>query len=89
PGMTGLSQVSGGNELNWDKRIIVDVYFVRNRNILMYIDILLRTILGIFKKTGIYTAAGNVKGWTRPVPYWYRDSSDSDNGDNIEGVKDA
>jgi lipopolysaccharide/colanic/teichoic acid biosynthesis glycosyltransferase len=73
PGMTGLSQVSGGNALNWDQRILIDVYYVRHRHFGMYVWILLQTVLQIFVKKGIYTADGTVKGWTRPVPDWYQE----------------
>ncbi len=71
PGMTGLSQVSGGNALNWDERILIDVYYVRHRTVGMYLSILIRTVLQIFVKKGIYTKDGAVKGWTRGVPDWY------------------
>lgn len=68
PGITGLSQVSGGNVLDWDKRILIDVYFVRHRNFVMYLHVLIKTGMQIFAKKGIYTRDGSVKGWSRPVP---------------------
>lgn len=73
PGMTGLSQVSGGNALNWDERILIDVYYVRHRNFGMYLSILMQTMMQIFVKKGIYTKDGTVKGWTRGVPDWYKE----------------
>jgi lipopolysaccharide/colanic/teichoic acid biosynthesis glycosyltransferase len=73
PGITGLSQVSGGNSLNWDQRIIIDVYYVRHRNIGMYARILSKTFLQLFLKHGVYNQDGKVQGWTRPVPDWYRE----------------
>jgi lipopolysaccharide/colanic/teichoic acid biosynthesis glycosyltransferase len=75
PGMTGLSQISGGNELNWDDRIIIDAYYVRHRNVLLYFKILLLTIVQLFYKQGVYTKESTVQGWTRPVPDWYRDNT--------------
>lgn len=68
PGITGLSQVSGGNELNWDERIVIDVYFVRNRNPGMYVWVFAQTFLQLFVKKGIYASDGKVKGWTRALP---------------------
>ena len=72
PGMTGLSQISGGNQLNWDQRILIDVFYVRNRSLILLAYILLQTVLQLFVKKGIYTAEGGVKGWTRPIPKSYR-----------------
>lgn len=68
PGITGLSQVIGGNKLNWDDRIVIDVFYVRNRTLTFYLKVLLLTIAKVFKRSGVYTSAGEVKGWTRPVP---------------------
>lgn len=76
PGMTGLSQVSGGNALNWDQRILIDVYYVRHRNLGMFLWILAQTVVQIFVKKGIYTAEGTVTGWTRPVPDWYNEGGE-------------
>lgn len=75
PGMTGLSQVSGGNALNWDQRILIDVYYVRHRKFIMFCWILIQTFIQIFVKKGIYTKEGNVTGWTRPVPDWYKNNT--------------
>ncbi|HOF89732.1 MAG TPA: sugar transferase, partial [Armatimonadota bacterium] len=87
PGMTGLSQVSGGNALNWDQRILIDVYYVRHRHIGMYLWILAQTVRQIFVKQGIYTADGTVKGWTRPVPDWYTEGGEASPA--REGAPDA
>lgn len=73
PGLTGLSQVSGGNELNWDQRILIDVYYVRYRSLRLLFSILIRTFFQLFVKKGIHAAEGGVKGWTRPLPEWYRE----------------
>jgi len=75
PGMTGLSQVSGGNGLNWDDRIKMDVYYVHHHSLSMYIKILWQTFAQLFVKKGIYGKDGVVKGWTRPVPDWYYDNT--------------
>ncbi len=84
PGITGLSQVSGGNRMNWDQRILVDVYYVRYRSFGMWAYILAKTVLAVFMKKGITTADGCVKGWTRPVPDWYRDPHASPRQQEIE-----
>ena len=43
PGITGLWQVSGRNNLTYKKRIKLDVNYVENHNLLMDIRILIRT----------------------------------------------
>jgi lipopolysaccharide/colanic/teichoic acid biosynthesis glycosyltransferase len=77
PGITGLSQVSGGNALDWDDRILIDVYYVRNRSFRMYFEILARTFLQLFARGGVYNRDQQVRGWNRPVPDWYQPSHSS------------
>ena len=43
PGITGLWQVSGRNNLTYKKRVMLDINYVRNYNLLMDIRILIRT----------------------------------------------
>ena len=43
PGITGLWQVSGRNNLTYKKRVILDLNYVRNYNLLLDIKILIRT----------------------------------------------
>ena len=43
PGITGLWQVSGRNNLTYKKRVILDLNYVDNFNFLMDIRILIRT----------------------------------------------
>ena len=43
PGITGLWQVSGRNNLSYKKRINLDIYYVSNYNLLMDMMILIRT----------------------------------------------
>lgn len=44
PGMTGLAQVNGNIYLDWDERIKYDVYYVRNKSLLLDLKILLKTV---------------------------------------------
>ena len=44
PGITGLWQVSGRNNLTYRKRILLDLIYVENHNLLMDIRIIIRTI---------------------------------------------
>lgn len=43
PGMTGWTQVSGGTELTWPERIIMEVWYVEHRSIFLDMKILFRT----------------------------------------------
>ena len=43
PGITGLWQVSGRNNLTYKKRVMLDINYVNNYNLLMDIRILIRT----------------------------------------------
>lgn len=45
PGITGLWQVSGRNDLPYDERIRIDVSYVKDRNFWLDLQIVLRTIL--------------------------------------------
>ncbi len=43
PGITGLWQVSGRNNLTYKKRVMLDINYVKNYNLLMDIRIIIRT----------------------------------------------
>lgn len=53
PGITGLSQVSGRNSLDWDTRFQLDVHYVDNISFWMDVKILFRTIFKVVKRDGI------------------------------------
>lgn len=57
PGITGLAQVSGRNELPWDEKINYDnqyVEMVKKNGLFVDIKILLLTIINVFRKKDIY-----------------------------------
>ena len=55
PGVTGLAQVSGRNNLNWDTRLKMDVEYVDHWTIVLDIKIILKTILVVLKRDGVRT----------------------------------
>ena len=59
PGMTGLAQVSGRNELDYEKRFKCDVWYVDNQNTLVDFKIMFKTVAVMTKREGI-TAPGHV-----------------------------
>jgi undecaprenyl phosphate N,N'-diacetylbacillosamine 1-phosphate transferase len=60
PGITGLAQVSGNNELPWEERIKLDVYYVDNMSLLMDLKIILRTFSTVVTREGLYGEDGMV-----------------------------
>ncbi|MBE9221474.1 sugar transferase [Cyanobacterium stanieri LEGE 03274] len=56
PGITGLWQVSGRNDIPYNRRILMDVYYVMNNNFMFDIWIVLKTIAVMFftKNNGAY-----------------------------------
>jgi Sugar transferases involved in lipopolysaccharide synthesis len=54
PGITGWAQVNGRNAVSWEERFAMDVWYVRNRSMLLDLKILLLTFLRLFKPVGIH-----------------------------------
>ena len=50
PGITGLAQVNGRNNVSWDKRLDFDVKYVENFSILLDMKILYQTISQVIKQ---------------------------------------
>ena len=57
PGITGLAQVSGRNELSWPERFAYDVWYVDHRSLYLDLQILARTSWTVLSRQGI-TAPG-------------------------------
>lgn len=54
PGMTGAWQVSGRSDTSYEQRVELDTYYVRNWNIWIDIDILIKTVGVVLKREGAY-----------------------------------
>lgn len=52
PGLTGLAQVKGRNNLLWEDRIVYDIEYVKTFTFWQDIVILVKTVLLVFKKEG-------------------------------------
>ena len=61
PGLTGLAQVSGNNELEWNDRIEVDLEYVDRASVMFDLQILFRTLGTVIRKQGVY----GPDGWVR------------------------
>lgn len=60
PGITGLAQISGRNDLSWDLRIATDVRYVEQYSFLLDLKILFSTFRQIFTRHGIQVDPGAV-----------------------------
>ena len=64
PGMTGLAQVSGRNNLSWKEKFELDVKYVDTHTIWLDFKIMFKTVLVMIKKEGI-NAPNQVVGASR------------------------
>ncbi|MBK7780788.1 MAG: sugar transferase [Ardenticatenia bacterium] len=54
PGLTGLWQVSGRSDLNFDEMVMLDLYYAENWSLGLDLKILLRTVPTVLLGTGAY-----------------------------------
>ena len=54
PGMTGLWQVSGRNDVDYDTRVYLDAWYVKNWSLWYDLAILFKTIKVVFGRNGAY-----------------------------------
>lgn len=53
PGLTGLAQISGRNNLGWDERLALDVEYVQKQSFLLDMKILLTTAMKVIKSEDV------------------------------------
>jgi sugar transferase EpsL len=53
PGLTGWAQVNGRNEISWEEKFKLDVWYVDNRSFWLDLKIIFITFIKIFKREGI------------------------------------
>ncbi|MBL0231998.1 MAG: sugar transferase [Moraxellaceae bacterium] len=54
PGMTGLWQVSGRNDVDYETRVALDAWYVRNWSLWNDIVILIKTVRAVLMRDGSY-----------------------------------
>ena len=64
PGLTGLAQVSGRNNLPWDDRFAFDIKYVENMSFALDVKIILDTVLKVLKRADV-----SVRGTTKVKDY--------------------
>jgi lipopolysaccharide/colanic/teichoic acid biosynthesis glycosyltransferase len=57
PGITGWAQINGRNNISWQEKFVLDVWYVDNQNLWLDIKILFLTIKKVCKQADI-----NAKG---------------------------
>jgi len=66
PGITGWAQVNGRNNLSWEEKFKLDVWYVDNRTIWLDLRILLMTLRKVIRSEGVsqpgHVTAAEFKG---------------------------
>ena len=52
PGLTGYWQANGRSDTTYDERVEMDMYYVKNRTLLLDIKIIIKTFISVLKKEG-------------------------------------
>jgi lipopolysaccharide/colanic/teichoic acid biosynthesis glycosyltransferase len=52
PGITGLWQIKGRNETNFDERLRLDIEYIRRRSFVLDLKILLQTVPTVLRRSG-------------------------------------
>jgi len=58
PGITGWALINGRNSLTWDKRIELDLWYIKNWSIWLDMKILISTVYVVMKGEGMYAEKG-------------------------------
>lgn len=53
PGITGWAQINGRNNISWEKKFELDVWYIENQSLLLDFKIILMTVRKVFKRVGI------------------------------------
>lgn len=53
PGITGWTQVNGRNELTWERKFDLDVWYVDHWSLMLDLEILFRTVFSVARRQGI------------------------------------
>jgi undecaprenyl phosphate N,N'-diacetylbacillosamine 1-phosphate transferase len=53
PGLTGLAQVSGRNEISWDEKLTLDLTYIKRISFLGDVAIIMKTIIKVIEREGV------------------------------------
>ena len=54
PGITGLWQISGRSDVDFDQRLLLDIEYIENQSFFLDLKILCLTVLAVFRREGAY-----------------------------------
>jgi lipopolysaccharide/colanic/teichoic acid biosynthesis glycosyltransferase len=54
PGITGIWQVAGRSEVTFEDMVLLDIYYIYNRNLSMDMNIICETFFAVLDKRGAY-----------------------------------
>ena len=54
PGITGLWQISGRSDIDFDQRLLLDIEYIERRSLWFDLQILFGTVAAVFKQEGAY-----------------------------------
>lgn len=54
PGITGLWQISGRSDVDFDQRLLLDVEYIEKQSFLLDLKILIKTVFAVFRREGAY-----------------------------------
>jgi lipopolysaccharide/colanic/teichoic acid biosynthesis glycosyltransferase len=58
PGITGWAQINGRNNISWNDKFELDVYYVNHISFLLDLKIVIQTIIKVFSRKDIYIGKG-------------------------------
>ncbi|NLC17556.1 MAG: sugar transferase [Clostridiales bacterium] len=64
PGLTGLAQINGRNNLNWEDRFKYDLEYVNNISFLLDVKIIIKTLLKVITKSNV-----SIRGTTEIIDF--------------------
>lgn len=62
PGISGWAQVNGRNNVTWDKKLELDVYYVEHLSFMMDVKVILKTIKNVLGGKDVNVVPSAVKG---------------------------
>lgn len=62
PGLSGWAQVNGRNNLSWDAKLALDVYYVEHLTLGMDLRVILKTIKNVIRGKDVNVVPSSIKG---------------------------
>lgn len=85
PGLTGLAQIKGRNNIWWEERIQYDIEYVKNFTFWLDMEILFKTVLLVFKRQGT-DVVPEYRGVSRFSKYYVPEEDTEEDG-SVNGTK--